>query len=170
MRRRRLLALAAGVAAVATTFAAPAQQSRVKIIGVLDGGDPGPLLTEFRRGLRELGYVEGENVQIEVRSAAGNSELLRGLAEELVRRKVDVIVARLTPPARAAKDATQIIPIVMAPARNRVDRQSFSSGRKHYRSFDHKRGSGRQAAAAHARDVPGLAGRHDAGKRGRSDF
>ena len=86
------------------------------VIGVLDGGDPGPLLSELRRGLRDLGYVEGQNIQIEVRSAAGKLELLRGFAEELVRRKVDVIVARLTPSVWAAKEATKTIPIVMAPA------------------------------------------------------
>src|SRR5205814_5643346 len=93
-----------------------AQEKPAPVIGVLNGGDPGPSLTEFGRGLRDLGYVEGRNIQIEVRSAAGKSELLRSLAEELTRRKVDVIVARLTPPVRAAKDATQTIPIVMAPA------------------------------------------------------
>src|SRR5205085_5273684 len=60
--------------------------------------------------------VEGQNINIELRSAEGKPERLRGLADELARRKVDVIVARLTPPVRAAKDATQTIPIVMAPA------------------------------------------------------
>ncbi len=70
----------------------------------------------MRRGLRDLGYVEGQNIRIEVRSAAGKPELLRGLAEELARHKVDVIVARLTPPVWAGKEATQTIPIVMAPA------------------------------------------------------
>jgi putative ABC transport system substrate-binding protein len=115
MRRRALLALL-GAAAALRPLAARAQQPKLPTIGVLDGGDPGPLLSEFRRGLRDLGYVEGQNILIEVRSAAGKSELLRGLAEELVRRKVDVIVARLTPPVRAAKEATQTIPIVMAPA------------------------------------------------------
>jgi putative tryptophan/tyrosine transport system substrate-binding protein len=86
------------------------------VIGVLDGGDPGPLLSEFRQALRDRGYVEGQNIQLEVRSSAGNAERLRGLAEELVRLNVDVIVARLTPPVWATKEATQTIPIVMAPA------------------------------------------------------
>jgi putative ABC transport system substrate-binding protein len=117
MRRRDLLtALAGGAATVASPRAGRAQQPRVPLIGVLDGGDPRPLLSEFGRGLRDLGYIEGQNIQIEVRSAAGKSELLPALADELVRRKVDVIVARLTPPVRAAKEATQTIPIVMAPA------------------------------------------------------
>jgi putative tryptophan/tyrosine transport system substrate-binding protein len=104
------------LALLAWSLAVRAQQKAMPVIGVLDGGDPGPMLKEFRRGLQELGYVEGQNVQIEVRSAAGHSELLRGLAEELVRQNVDVIIARLTPAVRAAKDATQTIPIVMAPA------------------------------------------------------
>jgi putative ABC transport system substrate-binding protein len=93
-----------------------AQQKAMPVIGVLDGGDPGPFLSEFGRGLRDLGYVEAKNIQIQVRAAAGKSELLPSLAEELVRQRVDVIVARLTPAVRAAKDATQTIPIVMAPA------------------------------------------------------
>jgi len=116
MRRRDLLSILGGGAFAAAPLGARAQQKPMPMIGVLDGGDPGPLLSEFGRGLRDLGYLEGQNIQIEVRSAAGRSELLRGLAEELVGRKVDVIVARLTPPVRAAKEATQTIPIVMAPA------------------------------------------------------
>jgi putative ABC transport system substrate-binding protein len=115
MRRRKFVQLAAAAAAV-WPLAARAQQKVMPVIGVLDGGDPGPLLSEFRRGLRDLGYIEGQNIQIEVRSAGGIPELLQGLAEELVRRKVDVIVARLTPSVWAAKEATQTIPIVMAPA------------------------------------------------------
>ena len=115
MRRRDLIRfLAVGMTVWPLTLCA--QQMAMPVIGVLDGGDPGPLLSEFRRGLRDLGYVEGQNIQIEVRSARGMPELLQGLAEELVRRKVDVIVARLTPSVWAAKEATQTIPIVMAPA------------------------------------------------------
>ena len=116
MKRRDFLSTFAASAAALWPAVGHAQEKPVRVIGVLDGGDPGPFLTEFGRGLRDLGYVEGRNIQIEVRSAAGKSELLRSLAEELARRKVDVIVARLTPPVRAAKDATQTIPIVMAPA------------------------------------------------------
>ena len=114
MRRRDFLALTTGAAAIWPRAARA--QSKTPVIGVLDGGDPGPFLSEFRQGLRDRGYVEGQNIRIEVRSSAGNAELLRGLAKELVRIKVDVIVARLTPPVRAAKEATQTIPIVMAPA------------------------------------------------------
>jgi putative tryptophan/tyrosine transport system substrate-binding protein len=114
-RRRDFIAMLGG-AAVAWPLAAGAKQKALPVIGVLDGGDPGPLLNEFWSELHDLGYVEGQNIQIEVRSAAGNPDLLRGLAEGLVRRNVDVIVARLTPAVWAAKEATQTIPIVMAPA------------------------------------------------------
>jgi len=69
-------------------------------------------LEAFRQGLRELGWVEGQNIVIEYRYAEGRPERLPGLAEELVRLKVDVIVASPTPSAMAAKNATRTIPIV----------------------------------------------------------
>jgi putative ABC transport system substrate-binding protein len=116
MNRRDFLSMFTAGAAALWPALGHAQKKPIPLIGVLDGGDPGPLLIEFRRGLGDLGYIEGQNIQIEVRSAAGKSELLTSLAEELVNRKVDIIVARLTPPVRAAKDTTQTIPIVMAPA------------------------------------------------------
>jgi len=71
-------------------------------------------LAAFRQGLRELGYVEGQNFVIEYRSADGRAERFPDLAAELVRLKVDVIVTRGTPAALAAKHATGTIPIVMA--------------------------------------------------------
>ena len=77
-----------------------------------DGLPPGPL----REGLRELGYVEGRNVTYEARFAEGKVDRLPGLAMELVRVKVDVIVAQGGPAAVAAKQATSTIPIVIAPA------------------------------------------------------
>jgi putative tryptophan/tyrosine transport system substrate-binding protein len=67
----------------------------------------------FREGLRELGYIEGRNIIIEYRFARGRYELLPGFAAELVRQKVDLIVANNTPAVRAAKEATTTIPIVM---------------------------------------------------------
>jgi putative ABC transport system substrate-binding protein len=66
----------------------------------------------FRQGLRELGYVEGQNIVIECRGALGVADRLPGLADELVRLKVDVLVAPSTPSAIAAKQATNTIPIV----------------------------------------------------------
>ncbi|MBI3373144.1 MAG: ABC transporter substrate-binding protein [Betaproteobacteria bacterium] len=68
----------------------------------------------FRRGLRELGYVEGQNLIIEYRSADGRPERFGELANEVVRMKVDVIVTRGTPAAQAVKNATGTIPIVVA--------------------------------------------------------
>jgi len=72
-----------------------------------------PLLDAFRQGLRELGWVEGQNIAIEYRFAEGRFDRLPDLAAELVRLKVDIIVAQPTPAAVAAKNATKTIPIVM---------------------------------------------------------
>jgi putative tryptophan/tyrosine transport system substrate-binding protein len=113
MRRREFLTLLGG-AAVTSPFAAHAQK-RVARIGVLLVGGP-EFMGPYRDALRDLGYVEGKNIQLEVRSARGQTNRLPELAAELVRSKVDVIVASLTPAVTAAKNATRDIPIVMAPA------------------------------------------------------
>ncbi len=95
-------------------LAASAQQpSKVPRIGYLSPAPDTPLLEAFRQGLRDLGWVEGQNIAIEVRSAEGKYERLPELAAELVRLKVDVIVASTTPVALAAKQATTTIPIVI---------------------------------------------------------
>jgi ABC-type uncharacterized transport system substrate-binding protein len=78
-------------------------------------------LTAFRQGLRELGYVEGQNLIIEYRSANGRSERFPDYAAELVGLKVDLIVTRGTPASLAAKRATQTIPVVMANAGEPVE-------------------------------------------------
>jgi len=97
-------------------LAARAQQRRLPRVGalVLTGTDAHTLGNELREGLRELGYVEGQNFVFEVRSADGNADRLPELAAELVRLPVAVIVAAYTPCALAAKRATTSIPIVMA--------------------------------------------------------
>ena len=100
---------------LALPFSARAPQAKqIPRIGVLYPGSPGPspLLDAFRQGLRELGYVEGQNVALEYRYADAKPERLRDLAAELVHLKVDVIFAINAPAARAAKDATKTIPIV----------------------------------------------------------
>jgi putative tryptophan/tyrosine transport system substrate-binding protein len=75
---------------------------------------PGPFLQTFEKRMRELGYVTGQNILLEVRSADDRAERLPRLAAELVSLKVDVIVTSTEPAARAAKSATSTIPIVMA--------------------------------------------------------
>jgi putative ABC transport system substrate-binding protein len=74
----------------------------------------------FQQGLRELGYLEGKNIAIEQRYAAGKFEMLPELAAELVRLKVDLLVAEGAPAAHAAKNATSVIPIVMGNAADPV--------------------------------------------------
>src|SRR5262245_60951635 len=113
MRRREFITLLGGAVA-ARPLAARAQQ-RVARIGVLLVGGP-EFMGPYRDALRDLGYVEGKNIQLEVRSAGGQANRLHELAAELVRSKVDVIVASQTPAVTAAKNATRTIPIVMAPA------------------------------------------------------
>jgi putative ABC transport system substrate-binding protein len=89
---------------------------RIARIGLISLGDTGPSRDALLRALAELGYVEGRNIEIEQRSAAGQPERLAGLAGELVRAKVDIIVASATPSVQAAMTATKSIPIVMATA------------------------------------------------------
>lgn len=117
MRRRDLLALVAGPAAI-WPLAAAAQQTTVPVVGVLVGGtpDPRPFLAGLRSGLTKLGYAEGRNILLDIRSAAGKAERLPDLAADLVRANVRVIVAYQTPTILAAKRATGDIPIVMAGA------------------------------------------------------
>jgi putative ABC transport system substrate-binding protein len=71
------------------------------------------LIEGFRQGLRELGWIEGQNIVIDYRFAEGRFDQLPDLAAELVRLKVDIIVAAPTPAAVAAKNATETIPVVM---------------------------------------------------------
>src|SRR5688572_20410776 len=71
---------------------------------------------EFRQGLRDHGYIEGQNVVVEWRTAEGQTDRAKALAAELVRLRVDVIVAVNTPAVQAAANATSTIPIVMASA------------------------------------------------------
>jgi putative ABC transport system substrate-binding protein len=112
------ITLAVGALLCAVPLATEAQQAgRVYRIGVLEvvgAASNAEHLSAFRQGLRELGYVEGQNLVIEYRSADGRAERYLDLASELVRLNVDVIVTRGTPAALAAKRATGTTPIVMA--------------------------------------------------------
>ena len=114
MRRRDFVRIVASSATV-WPLVARAQQSRIARIGALYIGtaDADSFKKELREGLRELGYVEGQNIAFEFRSAEGKLDRLPGLAAELVRLKVDVIVALYVPCALAAKQATRDIPIVI---------------------------------------------------------
>src|SRR5246127_1895360 len=116
MKRREFMSLF-GAAAAAWPLAGRAQQpAKLPTVGalVLGSTDPEQFWRDFRQGLRELGYVEGQNIRFEFRSAQGQVDRLPELAAELVRLKVDVIVTWFTPPTQAAKQATHEIPIVMA--------------------------------------------------------
>ena len=115
MRRREFITLVGGAAA-GWPLAARAQQTKVARIGFLgvdSASSHAARLAALRAGLRDLGWVEGTNLVIEYRWAEGNYERLRGLADELVQLKVDVLVTHATPGSLAAKSATSTIPIVL---------------------------------------------------------
>ena len=120
MTRREFIALLGGAAA-AWPPAARAQSPGVPVIGFLDVVErPNRGLTEFNSGLVEIGYVEGQNVAIEFRSAGNRYDRFPQLVAELVHRKVAVIATPFTPAALAAKAATTTIPIVFTTAADPV--------------------------------------------------
>jgi putative ABC transport system substrate-binding protein len=116
LQRREFITLLGGAATWPLTARAQ-QATKSYRIGMLETISPAlnaAHLDAFREGLRQLGYVEGKNYVIEYRSADGRADRFPGLAAELVRLGVDVIVARGTPAAIAAKNATGTIPVIMA--------------------------------------------------------
>ena len=114
LRRREFVGLLGSAAA--WPVVARAQQAPMPVIGYLNSGSPGPTANQvaaFRQGLSEIGLVEGQNVAIDYRWAEDQYDRLPSLAEDLVGRGVNAIVAVGSPlPARAAKAATATIPIV----------------------------------------------------------
>ena len=110
----RAAALGFVLALLTAPLAADAQPAKIARIGILSGGSdaPSPLLDAFRQSLQHLGYLEGKTILIEYRFAKAKPEQLPGLAADLVRLNVDVIVAINTPASQAAKAATKTIPIV----------------------------------------------------------
>jgi len=114
--RRTFLAAMTG-SLLAAPRAAVGQTEKIRRIGLLSpfsAAEATPWHQAFRQGLRDLGWVEGKNISIEVRYADGRTDRLPGMAAELVRLNVDVVVTSVTPDALAAKNATRTIPIVMA--------------------------------------------------------
>ena len=126
MKRRTLLGFAAAALAAPSSLLAQ-QPGRIYRIGFLGAAAPTPdnlkiSLEPFRLGLRERGWIEGQNIVIEERWAKGKSERLAELAAELVRLKVDIIATSTITAALAAKKVTQTIPIVAAVAFEPVER------------------------------------------------
>jgi putative tryptophan/tyrosine transport system substrate-binding protein len=122
LRRRQFITLLGGAAA-AWPLAARAEQTVLPLIGFLDPRSPDGMterLRGFRQGLKDTGYVEGENVAIEYRWAEGQNDRLPALADELVRRRVTMIATFGIVATFAAKSATTTIPIVFAIAEDPV--------------------------------------------------
>jgi len=119
LRRRKFITLAVGAALTPLDAlrAARAQGQRPRRIGVLMGGAEGdpqtaPFLREFRRGLEELGWIEGRNIQIDLRFGASDVDRIQRLAKELVDARPELIVAHATPGTAALTRATKTIPII----------------------------------------------------------
>jgi ABC-type uncharacterized transport system substrate-binding protein len=118
MKKAAVLSILVAVVLLAVGVTTVAQQpTKVSRIGYVSGtgspSDPGPNVEAFRQGLRDLGYVEGNNILIEYRYVEGKRDRIPSLVAELVQLKVDVLVSPNSPVILAAKQATKTIPIVM---------------------------------------------------------
>src|SRR5260370_33751863 len=123
MNRRAFLGTVAGGLLAAPLVAEGQQPGKVYRIGMLETRSTvlnAANIDAFRQGLRELGYKEGRNLEIVYRSSDGRDQRFPGLASELVRLQVDLILRRGTPAALAAKSATRTMPVVIAARGERV--------------------------------------------------
>ena len=133
MRRREFITLLGGAMGMIWPLAAYAQSPKIPKIGVLSGGRGDrtdaslTTLDAFIPALRELGYIEGQNIAFDRKFADGDANRLSVLAQELVERRVDAIVVLATPAARAARIATSAIPIVAIGMADPVDDELVSS-------------------------------------------
>jgi putative ABC transport system substrate-binding protein len=116
MKRREFITLLGGAAA-AWPLAARAQQPALPLIGFIPSGSAGPLrqqVAAFREGLKEAGYVDGQNVTVEYGFAEGQLDRFPALVSDLVRRQASVLAVTSIAGARAAKQATTTIPVVFS--------------------------------------------------------
>src|SRR5437867_5775114 len=118
MKKAGVLSIPFVVVLLAVAVLAEAQpQAKIPRIGYVSGtgnpSNPGPYVEALRQGLRDLGYVEGKNIEIEYRGAEGKLDLIPSLVNELVQLKVDVLVVPIPSAIRAAMQGTKTIPIVM---------------------------------------------------------
>jgi putative ABC transport system substrate-binding protein len=130
MGRKAVVALLVGLAVALVDLAEAQQAAKVPSIGYLTLGSSSPTssnLDGFRQGLRELGYVEGQNIHVEYRYAEGRVERLPGLAAELIALKVAVIVAANTQSIEAVRRATKTIPIVFPATFDPVESRFITS-------------------------------------------
>jgi putative tryptophan/tyrosine transport system substrate-binding protein len=132
VRRRDFITLLGGAAASCASWPLAVharQNAKLPVIGILSPfkDAEGTLLADLRVGLREYGYIEGQNVKIEYRSAEGRVELLPGLVSDLIRRNADVIVTASAPGIQIARQATSKIPIVFARVGDAVDQGIVAS-------------------------------------------
>ena len=122
---KRLLVSFTAILILAVVQTIGAQQPKsLPLVGVLVAGSPSSMETRikaFQQKLRELGYMEGQNIVVEYHYASGNSDRITALTDDLVRSKADVIVTWAIPVTQVVKDATTTIPVVMAGGGNPVD-------------------------------------------------
>jgi len=122
MNRKIVIWLLTAVLLIAVSLAEAQQPKKVPTVGFLcPQFKPGPPIEALRQGLRELGYIEGKNVAIELRFAAGNFDRFPDLAGDLVRLKVDILIPMGEQALRAARQATKTIPIVASGSRLLVE-------------------------------------------------